>query len=217
MFASLASATKVRIKDVRTWQQTLKVGVTARSALLDKVAFEFGWTRAVGKSKELEESFEQSVDADFLRERLAEFVADCRVLGDYCVLLFIDNLDQATYPQRDQEVEQVLDLARMLFSLQNAVVVMTVRSEFVSRDLPKYESWQVPLSGMNAAALSEVARKRMSGARDDKQKALKDAGFETIIDHLANWTQNPWAFLKWLAALDQTREDLRNATSPEVV
>ena len=208
----LAACSRVKAKEVRTWQQNLKIGVSATSKLLDTVAFEFGLTRVAGKSKEVEESFERSVDATFLRELIASFLADCR-RADLVALLFIDNLDQAAYAERQQEVSQIVDLARLLFTLRNAVVVMTLRREFVSRDLPKYESLTIEVPGMDLAGLRLVAKRRMSEASAQKQQALKDAEFDVLIDYLGGWTDNPWGFLKGLAALDFARVDLRGATA----
>lgn len=215
LFGRIAACSKVKAKEVRTWQQSLKIGVSATSKLLDTVAFEFGMARAAGKSKEIEESFERNVDSTFLRELLAGFLSDCR-RADIVVLLFIDNLDQAAYAERQEQVRQILDLARLLFTLRHAVVVMTLRREFVSRDLPKYDSLSIDLPGMDVAGLLEVAQARMQQASPAKKDALEAAGFATLIDFIAGWTDNPWGFLKALAALDYARTDLRGAKATQI-
>ncbi|HSO00383.1 MAG TPA: ATP-binding protein [Candidatus Nanopelagicales bacterium] len=211
----LAACTKVKAKEVRTWQQNLKIGVSATSKLLDTIAFEFGLVRAAGNSREVEEGYERTVDATFLRELIGGFLSDCR-RADHVALLFIDNLDQAAYAERQDEVQQIVDLARLLLSLRHAVVVMTLRHEFVSRDLPKYDSLTVDVPGMDAAGLRDVAEQRIAEAAPRKQQALKDAGFDALIDYLCGWTDNPWGFLKSLAALDFARADLRGATAVQL-
>lgn len=215
ILSRIAISTKVKAKEVRTWQQNLKIGVSATSKLLNTVAFEFGLARAAGKSREVEETFERNVDTTFLGELLADFLTDCR-REDLEVLLFVDNLDQAAYAERQEEVRQVMDLARLLLTLRHAVVVMTLRQEFVSRDLPKYESLTMALPGMDPAGLRMVAERRMDEASPQRQQALKEAGFETLIEYLSGWTDNPWGFLKSLAALDFERVDLRGATAPQL-
>lgn len=208
----LAACTKIKAKEVQTWQKNLRIGVSATSKLLDTVAFEFGMTRAAGRSKEVEESFERNVDATFLRELIADFLGDCR-RDDLVALLFVDNLDQAAYAERQEEVRQIVDLARLLFTLRHAVVVMTLRREFVSRDLPKYDSLTFEVPGMDVRGLLEVATARMAQAAPHKQQALKEAGFDTLADLISGWTDNPWGFLKSLTALDFCRVDLRGATA----
>jgi Cdc6-like AAA superfamily ATPase len=132
MVGRIAVAGKVKARDVRTWSQQLKIGVSATSKLYDTLALEFGMTRAIGHSKEVEESFERNVDAAFLQELIALFLSDC-ARAEQKVLLFVDNLDQAANAERREDVEQVVDLARFLFGLGDGVVLMTLRTEFAPR------------------------------------------------------------------------------------
>jgi hypothetical protein len=166
--------------------------------------------------QEVEEFYERSLDGTFLCVLLSDFLADCR-RADHVALLFVDNLDQAAYPDRQEEVRQIIDLARLLLTLRGAIVIMTLRREFVSRDLPKYISLPpIGLPGMGEAGLRKVAERRMEGAAAAKRQALKDAGFDTILDFLSGWTDNAWGFLKALAALDYARVDLRGATAKQI-
>ena len=210
LVSRIAAATKVKARDVRTWSQQLKIAITATSKLYDTIAFEFGMTRAAGRSKEVEESFERTVDAAFLQELISVFLHDC-ARAEQKIVLFVDNLDQAVNPERKEDVEQVVDLARFLFGLRDGVVLMTLRTEFVSRDLHKLYSYSLELAPMNADGLCEVATARVQSAGPRQRKALEEAKFDAVARTLSGWTGNPWGLLTWLQQLDYTKVDVSSA------
>ena len=210
LLSRMAAASKVKARDVRSWTQQLKVGVSAAPKLYDTLAFEFGMTRATGRSKEIEETFERNVDVPFLQDLIAKFLADCTLAGQK-IVIFIDNLDQAANPERKEDVEQVVDLARFLFGLRDGVVLMTLRTEFVSRDLHKLYSYSREVAPMNADGLLDVARARMRGAGPRQRRALEEARFEAVARTLSGWTGNAWGFLTWLQQLDYVKADISTA------
>jgi hypothetical protein len=210
LVSRIAAATKVKARDVRSWSQQLKIAITATSKLYDKIAFEFGMTRITGRSKEVEESFERTVDAAFLQELIAVFLSDC-ARAEQKIVLFVDNLDQAANPERKEDVEQVVDLARFLFGLRDGVVLMTLRTEFVSRDLHKLYSYSKELEPMTPDGLCEVAEERINRAGPRQRKALEEAKFAAVARTLSGWTGNPWGLLTWLQQLDYAKVDVSSA------
>ena len=214
LLGRLAAATEVKARDIRTWSDQLKIGISATSKLLDSLGFEFGMARAAGRSKEVEESFKRTVDASFLRDLIADFASDC-ARARQKLLIFVDNLDQSGYPARREDyVNAVTEIARFLFTLKDVVVLITLREEFVPHDMQKGDTHGIYVSPMKAAELLEVASKRIALAGERQQRALKEVGIARIADVLSGWTGNPWGFLKWLAEIDQTRTfDLGIATS----
>ncbi|MEO5730247.1 MAG: ATP-binding protein [Byssovorax sp.] len=211
----IASATKVKARDVRSWSQQLKLGISATSKLYDKLAFEFGMTRIVGHSKEIEESFERTVDAAFLQELIATFLGDC-ARTEQKIVIFVDNLDQAANPERKEDVEQVVDLARFLFGLRAGVVVMTLRTEFVSRDLHKLYSYALEVDPMTPDGLCEVAAERIAQSGTRQRKALEEANFKAVTKTLSGWTGNAWGLLTWLQHLDYAKVDVSGAEAAKL-
>lgn len=206
----LSDATKVRVKDVKQWSTSLKLGMSYVYKLADKVQFEFGLTRAAGRSREVEETSERTVDAPFLKELIHSLVEDCAQSTEKVkVVVFVDNLDQAGYAEIEEDVRRVTDLARYLFTLKKCLVVATIRTEFVSTDLNKLYSNNIAIRGMKPEELCEVVEKRMSTAGRRQQKALDEADFRTLAKALSRCTDNAWGFLSWLAALDYVSFDVK--------
>jgi hypothetical protein len=210
LLSALATATNVKAREVRTWTTQLKLGINATSKLYDTLAFEFGMTRAVGRSKEVEETTERKVDVPFLQELIQKFLSDCTQAGQKVVIL-VDNLDQAANPERKEDVGPVLDLARFLFGLRDGVVLMTLRTEFISRDLQKLHSHSLEVSPMSVDGLREVASARMDRAGPRQQGALIKVNFAGVVGVLSGWTGNAWGFLTWLQALDYAKVDVSSA------
>jgi Cdc6-like AAA superfamily ATPase len=203
MLRRLSDVTKIRAKDVKQWSTSLKFGLSYIYKLADKVQFEFGLTRAAGRSREVEETTERAVDATFLQKLVLALLEDCaRVNEKIKVVVFIDNLDQAGYAEIEEDVRRVTDLARYFFTLKKCLVVATMRTEFVSADLNKLYSNNIAVSGMKPDELCEVVDKRMKAAGKRQQKALEESKFRDIAKTLARFTDNAWGFLTWLAALD---------------
>lgn len=201
-----ASVTRVSVKEVRQWSRALQLGTALKSKLIDAVQIEFGISGTVTRVRNVEESYERAVDAVFLRDRLQDFVTDCRAAGEH-VILFADNLDQVGYAEIKEDVQRVTDLARMILGLLDCVVVANLRTEFVSADLRKLYSSEVVVPGLGGEELLRIAKTRMGSARPDRRLLLKEAGFDTIATVLATWTSNAWGYLSWLADLDYERID----------
>lgn len=201
-----SDVSKVTVRETQQWTRTLQLGVSTKYKFLDKVQFEFGLTRAAGRSRTVEEGYERQVDDEFLRSLIQELIHDCHQAGQY-VLLFLDNLDQVGYGEIEEDVKRVTNLARHVFSIQDAVVVANLRSEFVSADLRKLYSNEVTVEGMGAEELLEVARARMASASEDRRRMLEEARFPELARQLTRWTRNAWGFLGWLAFLDYERLD----------
>lgn len=215
LFDRMARATKLKSRDVATWSSQMKLSLNAAYKFYDLAAFEFGMTRTAGRSREVEESYERAVDAAFLLELIRAFLVDCHAAGEK-VLVFVDNLDQAGYQERREDVQAIMDLARYLFSLQSCVVLATLRSEFVARDLHKIHSLSIDVPGMSSDELMEVADKRMQSAGKRQQEALADVSFRRVAERASRWTDNAWGFLSWLEYLDQRSIDLSAATDAEI-
>lgn len=201
LLARLVATTKIKAREVRSWSEQFKLSLSATSKFYDQLALEFGMVRAAGRSLEVEETFERDVDSSFLLTRIAGFASDCAA-ADEKLVLFVDNLDQAGYPERREDVEKVTDLARHLFGLRGCVVLMTLRTEFVSRDLQKICSFNQEIPAMTGEGLFKVANARMTRAAPARRQALADAGFERVARTLSDWTGNAWGFLDWLQLLD---------------
>lgn len=201
----LASKTQVKVKEVRTWSSELKLGFSAKSKFTDALQFDFGMTRLAGKSRQVEESFERAIDAEYLKRLIDDFIADCAMASER-VILFIDNLDQVRAPEKADEITKVTDLARYLVGLGRCLMIATLRSEFIGQDLLKLQAQRIDVPGMQPEELQLVARRRMGLTTPAKQGALRDAGFPGLFERLSTWTQNPWGFLTWLALFDSTPE-----------
>lgn len=197
----LAEQTKVKVREVKTWATKLKLGTSLQYSFMKLLQFEFGIERAGGRSREVEELSEKTIDAPFLQRFILGFVEDCKRRNTR-VLLLVDNLDQVVYAEAKEDIVQVTDLASFLSELPGCVVVMTVRTEFISTDMTKLktQSWLVP--GMLPEELCEVASTRMKAAAASRRARLKEAHFEEIAKSLSAWTNNAWAFLCWLQELD---------------
>lgn len=196
-----SETTKVTVRETQQWTRTLQLGLSTKYQFLDKVQFEFGLTRAAGRSRVLEESFERQVNDDFLQELIQEFLHDCRTAGQH-VVLFLDNLDQVGYGEIEEDVKRVTNLARHLFSLRDAVVVANLRSEFVSADLRKLYSHEITVEGMRPEELLLVAQARMQRTTEEVRTALEEVGFLELARQLTRWTDNAWGFLNWLTFFD---------------
>jgi hypothetical protein len=199
-----SDATKVKVRDVRQWSSSLKLGMNAGYKLFDGVQFEFGLSRLVGQSREVEETAERTVDARLLEELARNLLEDCTARGTK-VLVFLDNLDQAGFAEVQDDVKHVTDLARVIFSLPRCLVVATMRTEFISADLAKGFSLELTVPPMAPEELLAVANKRMECAGDRRRKALEAAMFPETAATLSRFTGNAWGFLTWLAALDFER------------
>jgi hypothetical protein len=201
MLRRLADATRVKVREVRQWSTSLKLGASAVYKLADRVQFEFGLTRATGRSREVEETSDRAVDATLLHELVHALLSDCARQG-VRIVIFVDNLDQAGFVEIGEDVRRVTDLARALFSLGKCLVVATIRTEFVSADLAKLHSYEMPVRGMTPEELCEVATKRMESCGTRQRTALREARFDEVARTLSRWMDNAWGFLTWLAALD---------------
>ncbi|MFO0590688.1 MAG: ATP-binding protein [Polyangiaceae bacterium] len=211
LLSRIANATSVKVREIRTWTEQLKLGVATTFKFVDKMQFEFGQTRLTGKSKEMEETFERKVDAAFLQETISSFLTDCARVGQK-VLVFVDNLDQAGYPEHKEDVERVTDIVRFLAGLADTVVLMTLRTEFVSRDLQKLCPRNFEVPPMPPEGLREVAEARMRLAGASQKTALERVGLARIAECLSGWTGNAWGFLLWLDYFDYQRKvDIINA------
>lgn len=199
----LASKTQVKVKEVRTWSSELRLGFNAKSKFTDALQLDFGMTRQIGKTRQVEESFERTIDSDYLRRLIEDFVTDCAE-ADERVILFIDNLDQVRAPEKADEITKVTDLARYLIGLRRCLLIATLRSEFIGQDLLKLQAQRIDVPGMQPDELQLVARRRMGLTSPAKQGALRDAGFPDLFERLSTWTQNPWGFLTWLSLFDTT-------------
>lgn len=199
----LASKTQVKVKEVRTWSSELKLSFSTKSKFTDALQFDFGMTRLTGRSRQVEESFERAIDADYLKHLIEDFVADCATAGER-VVLFIDNLDQVRAPEKADEITKVTDLARYLVGLGRCLMIATLRSEFIGQDLLKLQAQRIDVPGMQPSELQIVARRRMGLATPAKQGALTQASFPSLFERLSTWTQNPWGFLTWLSLFDTT-------------
>ena len=199
----LSEVTKVRVKDVKQWSTFLKFGSSIKYKLADTLEFEFGLNRSAGRSRELEETSERTVDALFLKKLIQNLIEDCARSDEKVkVVVFIDNLDQLGLLGAEEDIRRVTDLARYLLTLKECLVVATIRPEFVSPDLIKLYSKNITVRGMMPDELCEVVEKRMSTAGVRQQKALEDADFRTVAKTLAMCTDNVWGFLTWMAMLD---------------
>ena len=201
-----AAATKVSVKEVRQWSRNLQLGATLKSKLIDSVQVEFGISGAASRVRTVEETYERAVDADFLKDRVQDFLVDCRAAGEH-VVLFVDNLDQVGYAEIAEDVRRVTDLAKVILGFTDCVVVANLRTEFVSADLRKMHAHPVEVKGLEPEALLRIAKTRMGSANQAKRLLLKEAGFEAITMQLASWTTNAWGLLTWLADLDYERID----------
>lgn len=201
-----SETTKVTVRETQQWTRTLQLGLSTKYQFLDKVQFEFGLTRAAGRSRVLEESFERQVSDDFLQELIQKFLHDCRTAGQH-VVLFLDNLDQVGYGEIEEDIKRVTNLARHLFSLRDAVIVANLRSEFVSADLRKLYSHEVTVEGMKPEELLLVAQARMQSTTEEVRKALEEVRFLELAHQLTRWTNNAWGFLQWLTFFDYAPVD----------
>ncbi|WP_437613073.1 AAA family ATPase [Sorangium sp. So ce834] len=201
-----AALTKVSVKEVRQWSRNIQLGAAVKSKLVESVQVEFGITGAVGRVRTVEESYERAIDADFLRDKVQDFLSDCRAAGEH-VVLFVDNLDQVGYAEIEEDVRRVTDLAKAILGFRDCVVVANLRTEFVSADLRKLYSNEVVVKGLEPEELLRIAKTRMGTTGPDKRLALKEAGFEKLAATLASWTTNAWGYLSWLADLDYERID----------
>ncbi len=211
LFDRMTRATELKGKEVQSWTSQIKLSVGAAPKLYDTIAMELGMARVAGRSKEIEENYQRKVDAPLLLDLIGAFLLDCQAAGEK-VLVFVDNLDQVGYPERKEDFEAIMDLARHLFGLKRCVVLATLRSEFVDRNLHKLHTLDFDVPGMSSDELMEVADKRMSGAGTRQKKALEEVSFRRIAEALSRVTDNVWAFLSWLEYLDQKASDLRGVT-----
>jgi hypothetical protein len=203
-----AALTKVNVKEVRQWSKNLQLGASIKSKLVESVQVEFGISGAASRVRTVEESYERVIDADFLKDKVQDFLSDCRAAGQH-VVLFVDNLDQVGYAEINEDVRRVTDLAKVILGFRDCVVVANLRTEFVSADLRKLYSNDVVVPGLEPEELLRIAKTRMSSVGPDRRLALKEAGFEALATKLASWTTNAWGYLSWLADLDYERIDFK--------
>lgn len=196
----VSGSTRVKVKEARTWSRNLKVGMKVGAKFLDTYATEFGLERLDGRTRSLEEEYEQAVDVDLLVRLIQDLVTDCAT-QDRKVLIFLDNLDQAAPSELKDDVERVLGMLRLLLTLRKCVVVVNLRSEFVCHDLQKYYSRPFEVGGVHPEGLVEIAEARMA-TLGDKRQAMADAGFDSLLRTLSFVTDNPWAYLTWLSDFD---------------
>lgn len=201
-----SSTTEVTVKQVREWTQSLKVGIDLKHRFLDKIGFEFALQRAAGATRKLEETHRRAVDTDLLRDLIQTLVLDC-YQAEQTVVLFLDNLDQVGYAEIGEDVRRVTDLARYLLGMEGCVVIANLRSEFVSADLRKLYSLPVEVEGFTPAQLMELFEQRVQVRGEGTREKLEAAGMVAIAQRLAEWTDNAWGFLTWLAFLDYQRID----------
>lgn len=197
----LAELTKVKVREVKSWATKLSLDMSLQSTFTRTLQFEFGIVRAVGRSREVEETSERAVDVAFLQRLIRGFAEDCQ-RSKTRVLMLVDNLDQVVYAEAKEDVVQVTDLASFLSELPGCVVVATVRTEFVSTDMTKLRTLGKVVPGMSPEELAEVVAARMKSASPERQKRLNDAGFDVLAQTLTQWTNNAWALLSWLQNLD---------------
>ncbi len=201
-----AALTQVSVKEVRQWSKSLQLGATIKSKLVESVQVDFGITGAASKVRTVEDTYERAVDADFLKDKVQDFLSDCRAAGEH-VVLFVDNLDQVGYAELGEDVRRVTDLAKIILGFQDCVVVANLRTEFVSADLRKLYSNHVEVPGLAPEELVRIAETRMKSVSQERQLALKEGGFLALAEKLASWTTNAWGYLCWLADLDYERID----------
>jgi AAA ATPase domain len=201
-----AALTQVSVKEVRQWSKSLQLGASIKSKLVESVQVDFGISGAASKVRTVEESYVRNVDADFLKDKVQDFLTDCRAAGEH-VVLFVDNLDQVGYAEIEEDVRRVTDLAKAILGFRDCVVVANLRTEFVSADLRKLYSNHVEVPGLVAEELVRIAKTRMASVGREKRLALDEAGFEALAIKLASWTTNAWGYLSWLADLDYERID----------
>lgn len=201
LLQNFANATRVQHKTVSTWTRStnLKLGVTDK--LAEVLGVEFGVGYSVARAFTVDESADRAVDVALLQSLIQAFLEDSFARGQHTVLL-IDNLDQAGYAELEEDVRRVTDLARALLSLRGCVVVATMRTEFVSADLRKLQSYAVEVPGMAPAELMEVYAARVMARGEGWEERLAEAGLLDLAGTLSTWTDNAWGFLCWLAFSD---------------
>lgn len=200
-----AEVSKVAVKDVRQWSKSLQLSAAIKSRLVESVQIDFGLTGAASRVRTVEESYERAIDADFLTDKVQDFLSDCRAAGDH-VVLFVDNLDQVGYAEIGEDVRRVNDVAKHI-GFRDCVVVANLRTEFYSADLRKLYATEVEVPGLDPEELLRIAKTRMGAVSREKQLALNEAGFVALATRLASWTTNAWGYLCWLADLDYERID----------
>lgn len=201
-----AALSKVNVKEVRQWSKNLQLGASIKSKLVESVQVEFGISGAASRVRTVEETYERVIDADFLKDKVQDFLSDCRAAEQH-VVLFVDNLDQVGYAEIHEDVRRVTDLAKAILGFRDCVVVANLRTEFVSADLRKLYSNDVVVPGLAPEELLRIAKTRMGSVGPDRRLALREAGFEALATKLASWTTNAWGYLSWLADLDYERID----------
>lgn len=204
LLARFSNATKVHTKQVRSWTSTFTAALKLTDKLADVLGVEFGIGGSGSKSQVAEETSERVVDAMLLSALIQAFLTDSMSRGQHTLLL-IDNLDQVGYAEIEEDVRRVNDLARYLLGLRSCVVVANLRTEFVSADLRKLQSFTFEVPGMKPEELMEVLAARAKLRGPDTLQHLKEGGLLEIAERLSTWTNNAWGFLVWMAFLDYER------------
>jgi hypothetical protein len=201
LILELASQSKVQHKTARTLTKSAALNLKLDDKLTDFLGVELSVGLGASRAVTVEESAEHQIDVPFLQGIIQAFLVDALALGQMTIL-FIDNLDQVGYAEIEEDVRRVTDLARYLLSMDGCVVVANLRTEFVSADLRKLQSYAVELLGMSPAELMQVYEARVKARGGDARAKLEEAGMPQLAVILSEWTDNAWGFLCWLAYLD---------------
>jgi len=105
-------------------------------------------------------------------------------------VLFIDNLDQIM----DKNISTIL--MKYIIRFKKAPVIITIRNEFLSRNIHRELDYTYHMEGLKQHALISILENRLAKSPDGEK--LQEKGILHIAKELSKITNNPRAFLVWL-------------------
>lgn len=201
LLRQLCDKQKVTTQEVRSWSGSLSANIKLGGKLSEFLGVEFGIGGSLARPGSQSETTERLVDAAFLQDMIQALLSACAECELHTILL-IDNLDQVGGGEREDDLRLVTAIAKRFLAFESCVIVLNIRSEFVSPELARHQTLTVEVPGMGAAELMIVFDARVAAGGERARDRVARGKLRALAEKLAARTDNAWAFLTWLAFLD---------------
>lgn len=196
----LANNTQV----TRTQADTVarKYGIESKVSLLSFLESKLSWeeTRTVGRTEQLA----LTVTDDLLH---AAIVATLERLANnqepWFVVLFFDDLDQASVPGHEDDISS---LFRHVLDLRPCISLAHFRTEAMIENVQREATEKIDLKPLSADALFAILERRLTAAPEAVRRQFPSSTDWSAVRWLASQTGNPLVFLRWVHGLLRTQD-----------
>ena len=116
-------------------------------------------------------------------------------------MIFLDNLDRIGKTDSKEDADTIAAFIKELMEFSSAVLLLNLRTQFAHHTTNRRGLEQFAIDGLSKEALLDILKQRHSDQSlpESERNAINQVPFWDIADCLAELTDNPLAFLRWLS------------------